>query len=102
MPRIALVLLLMLGSSVMTVPAFAECKRLGFAVNDYGKEGPTRDAKRLLDDYIKRWAAERGIEQYRVGKKTVTCELFLDLIFFDEHTCKASATFCWSKQARTR
>ena len=43
MPRIALVLLLMLGSSVLSAPAFAECKRLGFAVNDYGKEGPTRD-----------------------------------------------------------
>ena len=51
MPRIALVIFLMLGSSVLTVPAFAECKRLGFAVNDYGKEGPTRDAKRLLDIY---------------------------------------------------
>ena len=102
MPRLALVLLLMLSSTVLTVPASAECKRLGFAVNDYGKEGPTRDAKRLLDDYIKRWAAEQGISQYRVGKKTVTCELFLGLIFFDGHTCKASATFCWSKQAGKR
>lgn len=98
MPRSVLVSILMLGSIVLTGPAFAECKRLGFAVNDYGIEGPKRDAKRLLDHYIRRWTAERGIKRYRVGKKTVTCELFLDLILFDEHTCKASATFCWSKR----
>ncbi len=75
--------------------SWAACQRLGFAVNDYGKEGPIRDAKKLLDGYIAKWTAERGIKRYRVGKKTVTCELFLDFGFFDEHTCKASATFCW-------
>ena len=75
--------------------SWAACQKLGFAVNDYGKEGPIRDAKKLLDGYIAKWTAERGIKRYRVGKKSVTCELFLDFGFFDEHTCKASATFCW-------
>jgi hypothetical protein len=80
--------------------SWAACQRLAFSVNDYGKEGPTRDAKRLLDGYIKKWTAERGIQSYRTGEKKVTCELYLDFGFFDEHTCKAEATFCWSGAAK--
>jgi hypothetical protein len=91
----AVVLALPLLALSLSSPADAACQRLAFSVNDYGKEGPTRDAKRLLDDYIKGWTAERGIKNYKVGEKTVTCELFLDFGFFDEHTCKAAATFCW-------
>ena len=76
-----------------------ECKRLGFLVNDYGKDGPTRDAKKLLDKHIVEWTKQRGIKRYSVGKKDVKCELFLDVIVFDEHTCTASATVCWDKGA---
>lgn len=76
-------------------PALAACTRLGFSVNDYGKDGPTKDAIKLLDGYIAKWAGERGIKSYRTGKKDVNCELFLNLIVFDEHTCRAEATVCW-------
>jgi hypothetical protein len=76
--------------------AQSRCTRLGFSVNDYGKEGPIRDAKALLDKHIAKWAAENGIKNYRTGKKDVTCELYLDLIVFDEYTCKAEASVCWS------
>ena len=76
-------------------PASAACTRLAFSVNDYGKEGPTNDAKQLLDKYIAKKMAERGIAKYTTGKKDVTCELFLDVLLFDEHTCKAEATVCW-------
>lgn len=72
-----------------------QCTRLAFSVNDYGKEGPIRDAKKALDQYAKRWTQERGIKSYRMGEKTVNCELFLDFGFFDEHTCKAEASVCW-------
>jgi hypothetical protein len=75
--------------------ASAKCTKLGFSVNDYGKEGPTKDAKALLDKYITKWTSERGIKKYTSGKKVVTCELFLDFGLFDEHTCKATATVCW-------
>jgi hypothetical protein len=75
--------------------AEAKCTRLAFSVNDYGKEGPTKDAKELLDKHIAEWAKQQGIAKYTVGKKDVTCELFLDFIVFDEHTCKAEATVCW-------
>jgi len=78
-------------------PAAAKCTTLSFSVNDYGKEGPTRDAKNLLDKYIADWAKEKGIKNYTVGKKDVSCELFLDFIVFDEHTCKASARVCWGE-----
>ena len=81
--------------ALMSSTSWAACQRLGFSVNDYGKKGPTEDAKRMLDDYIAAWTKERGIKKYRTGKKTVTCELFLDVGFFDEYTCKAAATFCW-------
>ena len=76
-------------------PAEAKCTRLAFSVNDYGKEGPARDAQKLLDKYIADWTKERGIKKYSVGKKDVSCEMFLNLIVVDEHTCKASALVCW-------
>ncbi len=77
------------------VPAQAACKRFGFLVNDYGKEGPANDAKALLDTQVKKWADEKGITNYKVGKKQVTCELFLDVGLFDEYTCTAKANVCW-------
>lgn len=76
--------------------AQAKCTRLAFSVNDYGKDGPTQDAKTLLDKYIANWTSQRGIAKYNVGKKDVSCELFLNFIVFDEHTCRAEATVCWS------
>ena len=79
--------------------AEAKCTRLAFSVNDYGKEGPTNDAKSLLDKHIAKWAAEHGVKNYTTGKKDVTCELFLDVILFDEHTCKAEANVCWTGSA---
>ena len=85
----------MTGALAFAHPAMAACKRMGFTVNDYGKDGPTRDSKDLLDKHIATWATEQGIEKYSVGKKDVNCELFLNLIVFDEHTCTASATVCW-------
>ena len=70
---------------------------MAFSVNDYGKEGPTRDAQALLDKHIADWAKTQGIKKYKVGKKDVSCELFLDVVVFDEHTCKATANVCWTK-----
>ncbi len=75
--------------------ASAACTRLGFSVNDYGKDGPARDAKQLLDKYIAKWASDNGIAKYTTGKKDVTCELFLDFVVFDEYTCRAEASVCW-------
>jgi hypothetical protein len=75
--------------------ANAACTRLASSVNDYGKDGPTKDAKDNLDKYIAKWTAERGIKKYTTGKKVVSCELFLDVGLFDEHTCKATASVCW-------
>lgn len=77
------------------IAADAKCTRLGFSVNDYGKDGPTKDAKDLLDKYIAKWAADNGVKKYTVGKKDVKCELFLNFIVFDEHTCRAEAPVCW-------
>lgn len=88
-------LLAVVAGAVLTTRAEAKCTRLAFSVNDYGKEGPTKDAKKMLDGYIKKWTAERSITGYRVGPKSVNCELFLDFGFFDEHTCRAEATVCW-------
>lgn len=79
----------------MTSPAFAACQRMGFLVNDYGKDGPTKDAKDLLDKHIAKTLAAKGITKYTTGTKSVSCEMFLNFIVFDEHTCTASATVCW-------
>ncbi|WP_125461738.1 MULTISPECIES: hypothetical protein [Rhodomicrobium] len=72
-----------------------QCTTLFYSVNDYGKEGPTRDAIALLDKYIEKWAAEKGVKKYKTGKKDVSCELYLDVGLFDEHTCKATADVCY-------
>jgi hypothetical protein len=87
--------------AVMVAPAAAKCTRLGFSVNDYGKDGPTKDAKDLLDKYIASEMAKRGIKSYRAGKKDVKCELFLDVGLFDEYTCRAEATVCWGEGPAT-
>ncbi len=79
----------------MTSPAFAACQRMGFLVNDYGKDGPTKDAKDLLDKHIAKTLAAKGITKYTTGTKSVSCEMFLNFIVFDEHTCTAAATVCW-------
>jgi hypothetical protein len=82
-------------AAVAVGPASAACTRLAFSVNDYGKDGPTRDAKQLLEKYVAKWTADRGIKKYTTGKKDVSCKLFLDFIVFDEHDCTASAMVCW-------
>ena len=79
--------------------ASAKCQRLGFLVNDYGKDGPTKDAMGLLDKYVADWTKEKGIKKYTVGKKDVKCELYLNLLVVDEHTCTARATVCWGDEA---
>lgn len=77
-------------------PAAAACRTLGFSVNDFGKEVPTRDSRSLLQDYVKRWTKEQGIRRYRVGKTTTTCKLYLKLpILGEEYTCKSQARVCW-------
>lgn len=83
----------------VATPAAAKCQRLAYSVNDYGKEGPTNDAKKLLDKYIADWTKGQGIAKYTVGKKDVKCDLFLNFIVFDEHTCQASALVCWGDGA---
>lgn len=83
--------------SVITAgAASAKCTRLAFSVNDYGKDGPTKDAKQLLDKYIAKWTSDRGIKKYTTGAKKVNCELYLNLIVVDEHTCRAEADVCWA------
>lgn len=96
---IAFASVLMGAVAALSVPADAACKKFGFTVNDYGKEGPTNDAKNLLDKHVAEWATKNGVSEYSTGKKTVSCELFLDVILFDEHTCTASATVCWGPDA---
>lgn len=92
--------LLSLACAVVALPANVsakpECTQLVYSVNDYGKEGPARDAQALLDKYIVRWTQDKGIKTYKTGKKDVTCELFLNAIVFDEYTCKAMADVCWT------
>jgi hypothetical protein len=82
--------------ALATQPAAAKCTKLAFSVNDYGKDGPTRDAQTLLDKYIAEWTQKNGITKYTVGKKEVSCELFLDVGLFNEHTCKAASLVCWA------
>ena len=73
----------------------SRCTRMAFEVNDWGKDGPTKDAQALLDKHVASWAAQKGIKKYTVGKKIVNCRLFLDFGFADEHTCRAEAPVCW-------
>jgi hypothetical protein len=87
---------------VSAATANAACKKMGFLVNDYGKDGPTKDAQDLLDKHIAEWAAQNGIKNYTVGKKDVKCELYIDVILFDEHTCTASANVCWDEPGKEK
>lgn len=96
---------LIFAAALLATPLTAsarECAQLGFSVNDYGKEGPTRDAKDLLDKHIKKTMDEKKITGYTVGPKSVSCKLFLDFYFFDEYTCTAVADVCWGKGPVTK
>lgn len=86
-------------AATVALPASAACKRYGFTVNDYGKDGPTKDAKSLLDKLIASKMSEQGIKDFHTGRKNVSCELFLNFVVFDEHTCTAEATVCWGGSA---
>ncbi len=99
-PSIALATVFLGAVAALSAPADAACKKFGFTVNDYGKEGPTNDAKNLLDKHISQWASQNGVANYTTGKKSVNCELFLDVLLFDEYTCTASATVCWGDDAK--
>ena len=81
--------------AAVATTADAKCSIFSFSVNDYGKEGPARDAQALLDKHIAKWAADNKLQNYTAGKKSVTCTLFLDFVVFDEYTCKADANVCW-------
>jgi hypothetical protein len=82
--------------------ADAACKKMGFLVNDYGKDGPSKDAQDLLDKHVAEWAAQNGIKNYTIGKKDVKCELYIDVLLFDEHTCTASANVCWDEPGKEK
>jgi hypothetical protein len=82
--------------------AEAACKKMGFLVNDYGKDGPSKDAQDLLDKHVAEWAAQNGIKNYTIGKKDVKCELYIDVLLFDEHTCTASANVCWDEPGKEK
>lgn len=100
MSKLATASLVAAAAALMaTAPAAAKCQKMGFLVNDYGKDGPTKDAKDLLDKHIVKWAADNGVTKYTVGKKDVKCELFLNFVVFDEHTCTAEATVCWDERS---
>ena len=94
MPRlISSALALVLSAGIAIGPAAAaECAKFSFLVNDYGKDGPTKDAQDLLDKTIAKWATDQKISKYSVSPKTVTCELFL--IIPEEYTCTAQAAVC--------
>ena len=94
---ITFVAAVLFGAAMAAAPADASCKRFGFTVNDYGKDGPTKDAKELLDKHISEWATQQGIKDYKTGPKSVNCELFLNFVVFDEHTCTATAQVCWGE-----
>ena len=77
-------------------PASNNCRVRRFLVNDYGKEGPTNDAKRLLAADIASWTKSNGYKNVTVGATSVSCEKYIDVGFFDEWTCTASARVCWN------
>ncbi len=92
---LAIAATLFMASFLITAPADARCKKFGFTVNDYGKVGPTNDAKRLVDKFVAEWMAKNGIKNYRTTPKKVECKLFIDVGLFDEYTCRADTTACW-------
>jgi hypothetical protein len=59
-------------------PADAACKKALVPRERFRQGRPTKDAKDLLDKYIADWTKEHGITKYTVGKKDVTCELYLN------------------------
>jgi len=82
-------------ASAASPVAGATCRSRSASVNDFGKDGPTADAKRLLDKDIADWSKANGYKNVKVGGKSVSCVQYLNLIVVDEWTCTATAKVCW-------
>ncbi len=59
---------------VATTASDARCARLGHLIHNYGKHGPTKDARDMFEKYAANWAAENGITKYSIGTKDVKYE----------------------------
>ena len=71
------------------------CHRFAHSTNDYGRIGPTSEAKRLVEVAAKKWAADNKVKTFSMGAKSVKCLLFLDFGLFDEYTCTAEMSICY-------
>lgn len=71
------------------------CHRFAHSTNDYGKIGPTSEAKRLVEVAAENWAAAHKVKRFSLGAKSVKCVLFLDFGLFDEYTCTAEMSICY-------
>jgi hypothetical protein len=92
-------LLVLLSLAAAPAARAAECQLLASSVNDYGKDGPARDAQALLATHIQTFTAARGIKAYSSSTPSVSCKLYLDVGLFNEYTCRAEANVCWGAGA---
>ena len=83
------------AAPVVPKPKARTCHRFAHSTNDYGKIGPTSEAKRLVEVAAKSWAASNKVKKFSMGAKSVKCVLFLDFGLFDEYTCTAEMSICY-------
>jgi hypothetical protein len=87
------------GAKITPKTDGAVCDHLTYLVNDYGKDGPAKDANAGLDKTVAKFVADNKMTAYKQEKRGMSCELFLDFGFFDEYTCTASVDICPAKPA---
>ena len=72
------------------------CRSLEVSVTDWGHDATKQDARKLLRQKVKSFAASRDIDSRANHSESVACSANLDILVTAYYTCRAKTQVCWT------